>query len=172
MSETVQENELPFVRLRDITIADGDLLAELSTPEVEGLWNTFDDPPESMLSGSHYGGGSLVVELLEETPIGIVTWIQIPYGPNQRSLAWNIGITILPEFRRRGFGAAAQRCLADKLFMTSDANRIVADTDIANIAEQRSLERAGFSREGVARGAQWRQGAWHDRVMYSRLRTD
>jgi len=29
MSETVQENELPFVHLRDITIADGDLLAEL-----------------------------------------------------------------------------------------------------------------------------------------------
>jgi len=172
MSETVQENELPFVHLRDITIADGDLLAELSTPEVEGLWNTFDDPPEAMLSGAHYGGGSLMVESLDETPIGIVTWIQIPYGPNRRSLAWNIGITILPEFRGRGFGAAAQRCLADKLFTGSDANRIVADTDIANVAEQRSLERAGFVREGVARGAQWRQGTWHDRVIYSRLRTD
>ena len=27
-------------------------------------------------------------------------------------------------------------------------------------------------REGVLRGAQWRRGAWHDLVAYSRLRTD
>lgn len=94
------------------------------------------------------------------------------YGPNRRSLAWNVGITILPAFRGRRIGAAAQRCLAEELFTKSDANRVVADTDVANVAEQRSLERAGFEREGIARGAQWRQGAWHDRVIYSRLRTD
>jgi aminoglycoside 6'-N-acetyltransferase len=172
MTDVNHHEDLPVVRLRDITTVDRTLLDELSSPEAEGDWNTFDDPPESMLSGANYGGGSLLVELPDETPVGVVTWIQIPYGPNRRSLAWNIGITMHPAFRGRRIGAAAQRALADKLLATSDANRVVADTDIANVAEQRSLERAGFVREGVARGAQWRQGAWHDRVMYSRLRTD
>ncbi|MCW2707301.1 MAG: hypothetical protein JWM22_1143, partial [Frankiales bacterium] len=34
------------------------------------------------------------------------------------------------------------------------------------------LERAGFQREGVLRGAQWRQGGWHDLVSFARLRDD
>ncbi|MHB8379232.1 MAG: GNAT family N-acetyltransferase [Acidimicrobiales bacterium] len=172
MTETTGHADLPEIRLRDVTGADRSLIHELNSADVEGEWNTFDDPPESMLSGANYGGGSLVVELPDDTPVGIVTWIQIPYGPNRRSLAWNIGITIHPAFRGRRIGAAAQQCLAERLLATSDANRVVADTDIANIAEQRSLERAGFVREGIARGAQWRLGAWHDRVIYSRLRTD
>jgi RimJ/RimL family protein N-acetyltransferase len=165
-------DELPSVRLREITKADDALLAALSTPESEGEWNTFDDPPEERIEGRHYGGGALVIELDDGTPVGVVTWIQIPHGPNRRSLAWNIGITVMPSFRGRRIGAAAQRDLADHLFARSDANRVMADTDVGNVAEQRSLERAGFTREGVARGAQWRQGAWHDRVIYARLRSD
>jgi RimJ/RimL family protein N-acetyltransferase len=49
---------------------------------------------------------------------------------------------------------------------------VQADTDIGNISEQRSLQHAGFSREGIARGAQWRCGAWHDRVIFAMLRND
>ena len=49
-------------------------------------------------------------------------------------------------------------------------NRIEAQTDVDNIAEQRSLEKAGFVREGTARGAQFRAGAYHDLVTYSILR--
>ena len=41
-----------------------------------------------------------------------------------------------------------------------------------NLAEQRALERAGFTREGVLRHAQFRDGGFHDMVLYSRLRDD
>ena len=41
-----------------------------------------------------------------------------------------------------------------------------------NLAEQRALERAGFTREGVLRHAQFRGGGFHDLVIYSRLRGD
>jgi RimJ/RimL family protein N-acetyltransferase len=164
--------ELPPVQLREIGDDDENFLSTLSSPEVEGEWNTFDDPPEERLNGASYGGGARIVETLDGTPVGIVTWIQIPHGPNRRSLAWNIGATILPTHRGHRIGAAAQRAIADELFATSDANRVAADTDSENIAEQRSLERAGFTREGVARGAQWRKGAWHDGVIYSRIRSD
>ncbi|MFE9450159.1 GNAT family N-acetyltransferase [Streptomyces sp. NPDC006739] len=43
---------------------------------------------------------------------------------------------------------------------------------MANIAEQRALEWAGFTREGILRGACFRAGAWHDMVMYSVLRAE
>jgi aminoglycoside 6'-N-acetyltransferase len=34
------------------------------------------------------------------------------------------------------------------------------------------LERAGFLREGIVRGAQYRGGSWHDLVLYARVRAD
>jgi RimJ/RimL family protein N-acetyltransferase len=43
---------------------------------------------------------------------------------------------------------------------------------VENIAEQRALEAAGFQREGVTRGAQWRDGAYHDGILYAVLRAD
>lgn len=51
-------------------------------------------------------------------------------------------------------------------------NRIQASTDVTNVAEQRALEKAGFTREGVLRGAQFRDGSWHDLFLYSLLRSD
>jgi aminoglycoside 6'-N-acetyltransferase len=56
------------------------------------------------------------------------------------------------------------------LFDHTRAQRIQAFTDIANLAEQRALEKAGFEGEGVLRQAQWRAGHWHDQVLYSTLR--
>ncbi len=41
-----------------------------------------------------------------------------------------------------------------------------------NVAEQKALEKAGYTREGVLRGTQFRRGHWHDLVQYSRLRND
>ena len=172
MSTSDIYNDLPQVVLREAQVSDSDLLDILSTPAVCGEWDTFDDPPEEMLSGPHYGGGSKIVELVDGTRVGSVSWIQIPYGPNAMSLAWSIGITILPQYRGRRLGASAQRLLADELFGRSNANRVQADTDIGNVAEQKALERAGFSREGIARGAQWRRGEWHDRIVYSYLRNE
>jgi len=58
------------------------------------------------------------------------------------------------------------------LFETTEVNRVEASTDVENLAEQRSLEKAGFRREGIQRGSQFRAGAYHDLVVYSRLRND
>ena len=41
-----------------------------------------------------------------------------------------------------------------------------------NLAEQRALERAGFTREGVLRHSQFRAGRWRDNVIYSVLRDE
>jgi RimJ/RimL family protein N-acetyltransferase len=116
-------------------------------------------------------GGLMVVEVSGK-PVGTVSWRAIAYGPNPESRCWNIGISLVPEARGHGWGSIAQRRLADLLFASSPANRVEASTDITNYGEQRALEKAGFTREGVLRGAQYRAGRWHDLVVYGRLRTD
>jgi len=106
----------------------------------------------------------------DDSCIGDVSWLAVPTGPT--STCWNIGIVILPEFQGRGYGAVAQRLLADYLFATTTANRVEAGTDVENLAEQRALGKAGFIREGVRRGSQFRDGKWRDMAIYGRLRDD
>jgi RimJ/RimL family protein N-acetyltransferase len=160
------------VRLRPVAAGDEAFLGWLRRPEVAGEYNSFDDVAEERLPGTQHRVERMVVTLDDGTPIGGVSWFAVTYGPNLRSQAWNMGITIAPEHRGRGHGAAAQRALAEHLFASTDANRVEATTDVDNVAEQRALERAGFRREGVLRGAQHRRGDWHDLVLYARLRDD
>ena len=115
--------------------------------------------------------GTLLVEVDGERA-GDVSWRPVPYGMPPWSTAFEIGIALAVEYRGRGLGAVAQRLLVEHLFAHTTAHRIQATTDVEHVAEQRSLEKAGFVREGVLRGAQWRAGAWHDLVLYAVLRGD
>jgi RimJ/RimL family protein N-acetyltransferase len=170
----------PRVRLRDVTLADADLLDAWAIDEAASEFNDFGTAPSPLprdvlargpLRNEH--NGMLVVELVAEgRPLGTVGWHKVNYGPGPRSEAWNFGIELRPEARGQGYGAEAQRLLARYLFEEYDLNRVEASTDVENVAEQRSLEKAGFVREGIQRGAQFRAGAYHDLVTYSRLRTD
>jgi RimJ/RimL family protein N-acetyltransferase len=114
----------------------------------------------------------IVLELPAGTPIGGVSWHPVSYGGNLGCCAWNIGVGLIPEARGRGAGTIAQRLLAEYLFATTALDRVEAGTDVDNLAEQRSLEKAGFRREGVVRGAQIRGGRRRDVVNYGLLRTD
>lgn len=104
--------------------------------------------------------------------LGDMTWHPVDYGPSVRSRAFDLGIGLLPTVRKHGIGSAATRTLALYLFETTPANRVQASTDITNVPAQRALEKAGFTREGVVRGAQLRGGEHRDLVAYSLLRTD
>lgn len=118
------------------------------------------------------GSGTLAVVDGDDVLLGSVGWHLVGYGPNAGSQALDIGISLHPSHWGRGHGSRAQRMLAAHLFATTPVHRVQATTDLRNVAEQRALDRAGFIREGVLRGAQWRQGAFHDLLSYARLRTD
>jgi RimJ/RimL family protein N-acetyltransferase len=98
---------------------------------------------------------------------GFVTWTARQYT-NVRH--WEIGIALLPERRGQGLGWRAQALLCDYLFQHTPAFRIEAGTHEENLAEQHSLEKAGFHLDGIVRAAEYRDGAY--RNGYSRLRTD
>jgi RimJ/RimL family protein N-acetyltransferase len=115
-------------------------------------------------------GGTLVVAA-DGAVAGCVIWRRVTYG-NPEWWCWNIGISLLPEFRRRGVGPVAQAMLVEQLFDTTVASRVEAYTDVENTAEQRALEKIGFTREGTIRSTQFRQGEWRDLYIYSILRSE
>lgn len=114
-------------------------------------------------------GGNLMVVRGDEV-LGAVSWRRRQTAPAAH--CWVLGIGLFPRARGRGYGTQAHRLLVDYLFAHTTVHRIEAATETGNIAEQKALERAGFSREGVLRGIRWRGGAWRDEVLYSILRID
>jgi RimJ/RimL family protein N-acetyltransferase len=171
----------PRIRLRDITLADADLIdAWAADPAIAGEFNDFGEAHEPIDRETLARGplrnernGSMIIERIADgVAIGSIGWHRVGYGPNPESDALNIGIALNPDARFQGYGVEAQIRLAAYLFEMTGVNRVEAQTDVGNIAEQRALEKAGFQREGVARGAQYRAGGYHGLVVYSRLRDD
>lgn len=166
------------VRLRALRDSDLDTLAEYDTPEHDP-WNAFEIGPRNAARRRFADNGGiaddravLAVENEDGDLIGSVSWFSVQHGPTAACRAINIGISLFPPARGKGYGTDTQRQLAEYLFRTKLVERIEAGTDIDNIAEQRALESAGFTREGVLRHAQFRAGEWRDVVLYSRLRSD
>jgi len=168
----------PRVRLRDVTLDDADLLDAWSEHPAE--FNDFGGPRgpvdrDTLASGPmrNERNGVLIIERIDdERPIGTVSWHRVGYGPAGDSDAFNVGIELEPDARGHGLGGEAQALVARYLFDHHSINRVEAQTDIDNVAEQRALEKAGFVREGVLRGTQFRAGAYHDLVSYSILRAE
>ena len=101
-------------------------------------------------------------------PVGDLSAHAVWYGPTPGSRALNIGISIANEFRGKGIGAIAQRLLAEELH-NQGIVRVEAQTDVANIAEQKALEKAGFTYEGTLRSAQGRADGLHDIQVWSHI---
>jgi aminoglycoside 6'-N-acetyltransferase len=163
--------------LRPVEQADLPLLESWTNDlQVQGAFNTFGlegkqgkqaDFAKSGFLGQDQG---MLLVIAEDKVVGMVAYRPAIYGPHRAAWAYAIGVHIVPEARGQGLGAEAQSLLASYLFDTYPINRVEAETDVENVAEQRALEKAGFQREGVLRGAQWRAGAWHDLAVFSKLR--
>jgi aminoglycoside 6'-N-acetyltransferase len=167
-----------LINLRPVTRADLELLDSWSNNlDFTSEYNDFGLAPldaysqrfadDGMLTDRQ---GTLLIVTHDCTIVGDIAYHPVTYGPNAGSRPFNIGISILAAHRGKGYGAEAQRLMAAYLFATYPIARVEASTDITNIPEQRALEKAGFTREGVLRRAQWRAGDWHDLVVYSKLR--
>ncbi len=162
--------------LRLLTVDEADAIDAEHTPEL----NTYSwfgvRRPGSMRRRIETGqdltedGGSFAIAGPGGRLLGDVSWRRIPTGPTSASFCQELGVYLLLAERGKGYGSAAQRLLAEYLFATTLTHRVQATTDVTNVAEQRALEKAGFTREGVIRGMQYRFGGWHDMVSYSKLR--
>ncbi len=92
------------------------------------------------------------------------------YGPPPESMAFQFGISLAPEARGKGYGPVAMRLAAEYLFENTSVNRVEGSCDSENVPSQRAMLKAGYTYEGTLRKAQWRRGAYHDLMYFSRLR--
>lgn len=104
----------------------------------------------------------------EIVAVGDLSSHAVWYGATPGSRAMNIGISLVESYRGIGIGAIAQRLLAEELHRQGVV-RVEAGTDVTNIAEQRSLEKAGFVHEGTARKAQSRSDGLHDLQVWAHV---
>lgn len=102
--------------------------------------------------------------------IGLVTWRPVNRGGPTHTL--EVGAALAPEHRGRGLGVRTHLLLVDYVFTHTMTHRLEALTDSRNQAEVHTLQRAGFTEEGVLRSAIWQSGGLRDLIMFSRLRTD
>jgi RimJ/RimL family protein N-acetyltransferase len=171
-----------LVHIRPVLEAELDLLESLYTDPGEASEYGFfgyQDPgalrrrftAEGFISEDH---GRLAVALGPAGAagefVGEVSWHKAQTGPS--CFSWNIGIGLLARARGQGHGSRAQRLLAEYLFAHTLVNRIEAETEVGNLAEQRALAKAGFTHEGTLRGSCFRGGQWRDMASYSILRAD
>lgn len=57
-----------------------------------------------------------------------------------------IGYTLSPAYWGKGIGTEVSKVLVDYCFTNTDANEVVAVTDLDNIGSQKVLEKTGFKR--------------------------
>lgn len=166
-----------MTRLRKIVEADLDVLdRQRNEPDAAGEFNWHGFRPGGVrrrwesqeIFTENYGALAVVDD--DGGLVGDVAWIRMHNGPPPNGDCWNLGIWILPEARGKGHGSAAQRLAAAYLFDNTYLERVEAGTESGNVGEQRALEKAGFTREGVLRKACFRAGEWRDMVVYSKLR--
>jgi len=85
----------------------------------------------------------------------------------ERSIV-EIGYFVLPGARGRGFATTIARTLAEHAFALG-VERVAAYVNVGNIASERVLERAGFTREGVVRSMPTPDGQRVDKTLFSLL---
>ncbi|WP_326569763.1 GNAT family protein [Amycolatopsis rhabdoformis] len=165
------------VVLRPVLESDLDLLEALTNdPATAGEFQWFGWHDAGYLRRRWRDGsvitteGGLLIPSLDGAVLGLLSWHRSRSGPS--SYCWTMGLVLRPEARGHGHGTEAQRLLVQYLFAHTQLNRVEATTDVDNRAENRSLEKAGFTREGVLRGYTFRDGAWRDSAVYSVVRSD
>jgi RimJ/RimL family protein N-acetyltransferase len=83
-----------------------------------------------------------------------------------------LGYAVHPRARGNGIGTRAVRLAAGWAFAALGAVRLEARTDPENIASQRLLARAGFTREGLERMSRDINGTRRDMICWSLLPGD
>lgn len=83
-----------------------------------------------------------------------------------------LGYWLHPHFHRQGLMTEAASRVLEFAFQEMGAHRVRAAAAFENLASQRVIERLHFTREGVARDAEFVNGRWISHLVYSRLSSD
>lgn len=83
-----------------------------------------------------------------------------------------VGLSLLPEFRGRGYGRDVLRVLLDYAFRSRNLRRVHLQTLASNTAALAAYRAVGFVEEGRLREHAWVEGGYDDVVVMSVLRSE
>ena len=108
---------------------------------------------------------SFLIEKKDGSRIGTI-------GHYPRGSMLEIGYSIFPDERGKGYCTEAVQIMVDYLFMSRNMVRVQAHTSIRNKDSQRVLEKSGFKKEGTFRKEYFVRGEWVDSCVYGILREE
>ena len=162
------------VNLRVMEKEDLPVFAEWANkPEFFGEYNplrqTSRTEVEKNFEKSTTEGGDFIIERKDGSKIGFICHFTLNH-PAGKLL--EIGYSLAPTERGKGYCTEAVRIMLDYLFLSKDVARVQACTDLRNLASQKVLEKAGFKKEGTMRKYLFIRGEWRDACLYSILREE
>ena len=83
-----------------------------------------------------------------------------------------IGFTLSPGHRGRGFGTEAVNGLINHLFFSLRKHRVFASVDPNNLRSIKLLKRVGMRQEAHFRESLWFKGKWVDDVVFAILESE
>lgn len=111
-----------------------------------------------------------VISTVEDGPVGAIGLRNIDW---KNGTADGGGMRIAKkEIRTRGLATDAWMTLMRYCFEELRLNRVNGQALVYNIASQKVCEKVGFKREGIMRQAVYKNGQFHDVIMYGCLRSD
>jgi RimJ/RimL family protein N-acetyltransferase len=161
------------VNLRIMEKDDLPLFVEwVNKPEVFGEYNPLHQmsktEAEKMFENPHEEK-SFIIEKKDGSKIGFITHFYVLHVAGRQL---EIGYSLLPNERGKGYGTEATQLMVDYLFLSKDTMRIQAQTDPRNVASHKVLEKVGFKNEGTLRKSFFMRGEWRDAYIYSILREE
>jgi len=110
-----------------------------------------------------------IIEKKDGNKIGFVAHFYVLHVAGKQL---EIGYSLVPSERGKGYCTEAVKIMVDYLFLSKDTMRIQAQTDQRNVGSQKVLEKAGFKKEGTLRKNFFMRGEWRDAYIYSILREE
>jgi len=110
-----------------------------------------------------------IIEKKDGGKVGFITHFCVLHVAGRQL---EIGYSLVPNERGKGYCSEAVKIMADYLFLSKAIERVQAQTDPRNAASQKVLEKAGFKKEGILRKNFFIRGEWRDACIYSILREE
>jgi len=162
------------VRLRKLRESDIGPLVDVREHEYDDMTfpGGFDDEQRALLHERvAHSGDFHLGEYLFAIEIGgrLVGEIQARSAPHAMPPGvFELGVALFDEADRgHGVGTRAVALMTERLFADGEAHRVQATTDVGNAAMRGSLERLGFTMEGVLRGFMPSKDGPRDYAMYA-----
>jgi RimJ/RimL family protein N-acetyltransferase len=83
-----------------------------------------------------------------------------------------LGFTLAPQYQGNGFALEAVQAIMRYLFVTLNKRRVIAVTDVLNLASIRLLQQLNFRQEAHFVENIWFKGAWGSEYQFALLKSE